>query len=234
MALQKKDFIEIDFTGKIKDGGVFDSTKKKELESSGIQGNPKPFVFSLGQKMFLEAIDEYLIGKEVGKKYTIELTPEKAFGKRDPKQLQMIPLKVFYQHQINPVPGASFNFDGKIAKILTVSGGRVMVDFNNPLAGKDIIYDIEVKRKVDDLNEQVKALNDFFFRREVEFEIEDKNLKMKVDDQIGQFAEMFKEQYKEILGLDLQIIKPLPKADKKEGAGKVEKKDSEEKGETKN
>src|SRR6056297_514428 len=110
---------------------------------------------ALTKKDFIEIIDEFLIGKEVGKNYTIELTPEKAFGKRDPKQLQMIPLKVFYQHQINPVPGASFNFDGKIAKVLTVSGGRVMVDFNNPLAGKDVVYDIEVKRKVDDLNEQI-------------------------------------------------------------------------------
>jgi len=43
-------------------------------------------------------------------------------------------------------------------------------------------------------------------------------LKIKVDDQIGQFAEMFKEQYKKILGMDLQIIKPLPKVNEKENS----------------
>lgn len=238
MALKKKDFIEIDFTGKIKEGGVFDSTKKTELDKSGIQGNPKPFVFSLGQKMFLEAIDEFLIGKESGK-YTIELTPEKAFGKRDPKQLQMVPLKVFYEHQINPVPGASFNFDGKIAKVLTVSGGRVMVDFNNPLAGKDVVYEIEIRRKVDDLNEKVDALNDFFFRKKLDFKIEGKKLKLKVDKEMEQFAELFKPQYKEILNLDLEVVKENSSEDskkseekkisKEEGLEKVEEKNNDKK-----
>jgi len=88
--------------------------------------------------MFLKGVDDFLIGKEIGK-YIIELSPEKAFGNRESKLVQMIPMKIFHQHKINPVPGTLFNFDNKVAKILTVSGGRVMVDFNNPLAGKDII-----------------------------------------------------------------------------------------------
>jgi FKBP-type peptidyl-prolyl cis-trans isomerase 2 len=216
MALQKKDFIEIDFTGKIKEGGVFDSTKKAELQKSGIQGSPKPFVFSLGQKMFLEAIDDYLIGKDVGK-YNIELTPKKAFGKRDPKQIQMIPIKTFYQHQINPIPGASFNFDGKIAKVLTVSGGRVLVDFNNPLAGKEVIYEIEVKRKIEDINEKIKALIDFFFRREIDFKVEDKKVILNVDKGMKQFAEMFKDKFKEILDMEMEAVEK----------GSSEKKESE-------
>lgn len=202
MVLKKKDFIEIEFTGRIKDGGVFDSTKKSELEKSGIKGNPKPFVFSLGEGMFLEALDNYLIGKEIGD-YTIELKPEEAFGKRDPKQLQMVPIKVFYEHQIRPIPGASFNFDGRVAKVLTVSGGRVMVDFNNPLAGKEVIYDIEIKKNIENLEDKVKSLNDFFFRKEVSFKIEDKKLIMELDKNMKKYFELFKEKYKEILGLEI-------------------------------
>lgn len=205
MVLNKKDFIEIDFTGKIKDGGVFDSTKKEELKKSGIQGNPKPFVYPLGEGMFLDALDNYIIGKEIGN-YSIELKPEEAFGKRDPKMLQMIPLKVFYEHQIRPIPGSSFNFDGKIAKVLTVSGGRVMVDFNNPLAGKEVVYDIEIKKKVEDLDSKVEALNDFFFRKSVDFKIEEKKLIINLDKNLKQYAEAFKEKYKEILDLDLEIV----------------------------
>ena len=46
-------------------------------------------------------------------------------------------MKIFIQQKINPIPGVMFNFDGRIAKVLTVSGGRVMIDFNNPIAGKN-------------------------------------------------------------------------------------------------
>jgi len=40
----------------------------------------------------------------------------------------MIPLKVFIEHKINPVPGAVLTFDNRLGKVLTVSGGRIMVD----------------------------------------------------------------------------------------------------------
>ena len=122
MALQKKDFIEIEFTGRIKDGEIFDSNIKEDLEKMNSKLEAKPFIFCLGEGMFLKGIDDFLIGKDIGK-YEVELTPEKAFGNRDSKLVQMMPMKVFIQHKINPVPGTVFNFDGRIAKILTVSGG---------------------------------------------------------------------------------------------------------------
>ena len=204
MTLQKKDFVEINFTGRTKDGEVFDSTIKEEFKKTGIKGNPKPFVFCLGEKMFLESIENFLLGKEIGK-YKIELKPEEAFGKRDPKKIQMIPVKIFNQHQIRPIAGASFNFDGQIAKILNVSGGRTLVDFNLPLAGKEVFYEIEVLRKIEDLNEKVKSLNEFFFRQEFEFILEGKKLKLKVPEKLQKFVEIFKDKYKEILGLDLEV-----------------------------
>jgi FKBP-type peptidyl-prolyl cis-trans isomerase 2 len=204
MELKKKDFIEIEFTGKIKGGDTFDSNIKKDLEKAKIKGNPKPLIFCLGEGMFLEGIDSFLIGKEKGE-YTIELSPEKAFGKRDAKLLQMIPMRIFHQHQINPIPGATFNFDGRLARIVTISGGRVMVDFNNPLAGKEVEYFVRILRKVDDKKEQVEALNDFFFRKNLDFEIKDKELILKVETPLKQLSEMFKEKYSEILGLDVKV-----------------------------
>ena len=175
MLIQKKDFIEVEFTGKEKDGRVFDSNVRKELEKINSNSPAKPFVFCLGEGMFLKAIEDFLIEKKIGK-YKIELTPEKAFGQRNSSLIQLIPMKVFKAQNIQPIPGAVFNFDGRPARILTVSGGRVMADFNNPLAGKTVVYDIDVKRKVDDLNEKVKALTDFFFRQELKFEIKDKKI----------------------------------------------------------
>jgi FKBP-type peptidyl-prolyl cis-trans isomerase SlyD len=204
MAFQKGDFVEIEFTGRIKDGDIFDSNVKDVLESSKVKGDPKPFVFSIGHRMFVKGVDEFLIGKDIGK-YNVELQPEDAFGKRDPKLIQMMPMKVFVKHRINPIPGAMFNFDGRLAKIMTVSGGRVMVDFNNPIAGKVVEYKINVKRKVEDKKEQIASLNDFFFRRELESQVEGDKLKMKVPKGMKAFIEMFKDKYKEILGLDIEV-----------------------------
>ncbi|MBT4376455.1 peptidylprolyl isomerase [archaeon] len=219
MALKKKDFIEIEFTAKTKDGMIFDSNVKADLEKAEIQGQAKPFTFSLGQGMFLEGVDEFLEGKEIGE-YDLELSPEKAFGKRDPKLIQMVPLKIFHAQQIRPVPGAVFNFDGKLAKVLSVSGGRILVDFNNPIAGKDVLYHVKILRKVDDVKEKVNALNDFFFRTEFKFEVKEKKLILELPEQMKVVAEMFKQKYKDILDLEVEakIVEP-----KVEGKKEVKK-----------
>ena len=72
MTLQKNDFIEIEFTGKIRGGGIFDSNIKKDIEQAGLKTQSKPFVFSVGQGMFLKGVDDFLIGKELNKTYKIE------------------------------------------------------------------------------------------------------------------------------------------------------------------
>ncbi|MFA5071511.1 MAG: peptidylprolyl isomerase [Candidatus Pacearchaeota archaeon] len=213
MTFQKKDFIEIEFTGKVKDGGIFDSNIKEDLEKLNPDAKPKPFVFCLGEGMFLKGVDEFLVGKEIGE-YNIELSPEKAFGQRVPSFVQMIPMKIFQSQNVRPYPGAVFNFDGRIAKILSVSGGRVTADFNHPLAGKDIIYEVKVLRKIENLDEKLKSFNDFIFRRELKFSVEGKKLIIEVEKELAKFVEMFKDKFKEIFDLDLEVkeISPSPNA----------------------
>jgi len=209
MEIKKHDFIEIDFTGKIKDGEVFDSTSKEELEKLH-QGHDhpieaKPLIFCLGHGMFLDALDDFLVGKETGKTYEVELPPEKSFGQRDSKLVQMIPIDIFKKQKINPIPGYSLNFDGRVGKILTVSGGRVMVDFNHSLSGKTVDYQIKVLRIVTDINEKIKALNDFFFRREFKSDVNDKKLVIYADKQMARIVPLFADKFKEILNLDLEV-----------------------------
>jgi FKBP-type peptidyl-prolyl cis-trans isomerase 2 len=208
MAIQKNDFIEIEFTGKNEEGKVFDSNiveGLKQIEGADIK-NAKPFIFSIGHDMFLKGIDNFLIGKEVGKNYIINLEAKDAFGPRDPKSIQLMPIKVFHAQKVNPIPGAMFNFDGKIAKVISVNGGRVMVDFNNPLAGKDITYEVKVVRKIDDIKEKVEAFSEFLFRKKMNIEVKDKKIILKVEEMLLQFAPMFKDKYKEVLGLDLEVV----------------------------
>jgi FKBP-type peptidyl-prolyl cis-trans isomerase SlyD len=204
MVLKKKDFIEIEFIGRLNDGEIFDSNVKEHLKKINSSAEPKPFIFCLGEGMFLKGIEDFLIGKEI-KEYKIELSPEKAFGKRESNLVKMIPLKIFIEQKINPIPGVTFNFDGKIAKILTVSGGRVMVDFNNPLAGKEVTYEIKILRKIEDINEKIKAFINFLFKKDLKFEIKEKNLIVEVEKSLSEFIKMFKDKFKELFELDLEV-----------------------------
>ena len=223
MTFKKNDFVEIDFTAKVKGGEVFDSNRKEDLKKTNLTLDPKPLVFSLGAGMFLKGVDDFLLGKNVGK-YEIELAPENAFGNRNSKLVQIIPMRIFMQQNTRPVQGMMFNFDGRIAKILSVSGGRVIADFNNPVAGKTVIYDINVKRKIEDISEKAKSFIDFLFRKELKFDINDKKITLNVEKNLVEFVKLFSDKFKEILDLDLEV-----KEEQK--AEKTEKKDKEEKGE---
>ncbi len=212
MSLQKKDFIEIEFTGRIKDGEVFDSNIKEEVEKLHLgHEHPieaKPLIFCLGEGMFLKAIDDFLIGKPepvAPTTYEISLSPENAFGKRETKLIQTIPLKIFIQNKLNPFPGAMFNFDGRIAKVLSVSGGRVMVDFNSPLAGKDVVYNIKVLRKINSLDEKVKSFIELLFKRNLKFEIKDKKIIIEAEKQAVDFVKLFAEKFKDLFDLELEV-----------------------------
>jgi len=220
MDLKEKDFIEIEFTGRVRNGEVFDSNVKEELEKMhgghNHEINAEPFIFCLGQNMFLKSIDEFLIGKpDKEAEYNIDLEPENAFGKRNTQLVQKIPLKVFHEKNVRPVPGTVLNFDGRAGKILTVSGGRVMVDFNHSLAGKPISYAIKILRKVTDQKEKIDAVNKFFFGKKLDFEVKDKNLTIKVEKQFVPLGNLFKDKYKEILDLDLEAKESETESEKK-------------------
>ena len=216
--LQEKDFIEIEFTGRIKDGEIFDSNIKEDLESAKLNIPAKPFIFCLGEGMFLKGVDEFLIGKKISQEnnqFEIELPPEKAFGNRNFKLIQIIPMRVFREQRVTPVPGQSFNFDGRLAKILSVSGGRVITDFNNPLAGKTVIYKVRVLRKIEDLNQKIDAFIEFLFKRKLKFEAKDKKIILHVEKPFVQFAELFKDKFKSVFNMELEV-KEISKAKKQE------------------
>jgi len=209
MAISKGDFIEIEFTGKIKDTGeVFDTTYKKIAEDAGLKIKEiKPFTFAVGHHMLPKGFDDDFEGKDVGKSYTLDLKPEKAFGKRDKSLIKMIPTKLFHEQKINPYRGLQLNLDGQIVRVLSSSGGRTMVDFNNPLAGKEIIYDYTITKEIKDDMEKVNALQDFLFRQRFDFEIKDKKVLFSVDEKMEPMIKMFSKKLQEILGLEVDVEK---------------------------
>ncbi len=84
--------------------------------------------------------------------------PEKGFGQRDPEKIKRVPIKQLYAKEINPVVGAQIEFQGKDAVVRSIGAGRVLLDFNPPLAGKTLIYDVTVTKKLESKEEKIGAL----------------------------------------------------------------------------
>ena len=59
---------------------------------------------------------------------------------------------------MNPFPGMRIQSEGANGKVLTVNGGRVKVDFNHELAGKDLVYDVEVCEIIEDNEDKIKSM----------------------------------------------------------------------------
>ncbi|MEM4230268.1 MAG: peptidylprolyl isomerase [Candidatus Pacearchaeota archaeon] len=202
--LKKNDFVEIEYIGKIKNGEVFDTNIEEEAKKLGLEIKTKPLIICLGQNMILPAIDNFIIGKQLGT-YTIELEPEKAFGKRSQELVKTFSLNAFKHQNIVPKPGMVFAFDNLIGKITSISGGRVVVDFNNPLAGKIVEYKITLKREIKDINEKIKALLFFYTKKEFEFDIKDKKLTVYASQTDSKLLKFFEKKFKEILDFDFEI-----------------------------
>jgi len=160
MAFKNGDFIELDYTGRKKDdNSIFDTTIKKVADDAGIHTHNKfeSVIIVLGKHQILPAIDSFLEGKEPGT-YNLDLEAQFGFGKKDAKLLRLVPLRLFKKENIQPFVGLEVNIDNQPGIVRTVSGARIIVDFNHPLAGQDIIYELTPKRQVTDDKEKVTAV----------------------------------------------------------------------------
>jgi FKBP-type peptidyl-prolyl cis-trans isomerase 2 len=165
--VEKGDVIRLRYTGRVKETGeIFDTTDEEVAKKAGIyreDGVYGPVPIAVGAGHVLRGLDEALEGLEVGKRYEIEVPPEKGFGKRDPRLVKTFTLGQFRRSGLVPFPGMPVEIETESGRkmkgrVLTVSGGRVRVDFNHPYAGKRLVYDVEIVEKIEDPIEKVKAM----------------------------------------------------------------------------
>jgi len=162
MALQKGDFILINYTAKVKETNeVFDTTfeetaKTAHLQKEGELYEPKLVV--VGEGWVLKSLDESFTGMEAGKEATVEIPPEKAFGPRDSEKVKRVHLRQLLEKGINPTVGMRIEFGGKNATIRSIGAGRVLLDFNPPLAGRTLVYDVTVTKKLETNEEKISGL----------------------------------------------------------------------------
>jgi FKBP-type peptidyl-prolyl cis-trans isomerase 2 len=174
--LKEGDFAKISYTGRSAvTGKVFDTTSAEKAKEAGIFEEGRkyaPLLVVIGKGHVVKGLEESLKEMGVGEQKSVEIPPENAFGNRDPNLVRILPLAEFKKREIDPFPGLLLDLDGMKGIVKSVSGGRVMVDLNHPLAGERVVYDVKVDEKLTEQNSKIQALLDSFNLKADSFKLE--------------------------------------------------------------
>ena len=131
------DLVRVHYTGKLEDGTEFDSSQGRD-----------PLEFQVGGGQIIPGLEKRVEGMEVGEKSTVTVPADEAYGPRDERQVQTVPRESLPK-DIDLKLGASLQAttqDGRQIPltVVEVDDMQVTVDANHPLAGHDLVFDVEL------------------------------------------------------------------------------------------
>jgi FKBP-type peptidyl-prolyl cis-trans isomerase 2 len=131
------DTVKMHYTGKLENGEVFDSSRERD-----------PLEFTIGSGKVMPGIEKGIIGMEIGDTRTIEIPPEDALGpRREDLVVEMkksdfpedMSFKIGQMMQMQRKDG-----DSLVVTIRDINGDNVTLDANHPLAGRTLVFDVEL------------------------------------------------------------------------------------------
>jgi len=173
LTIENEDFIRINYTGRLEDGTVFDTTDEEVAKEHGIYDENTrydSFVIIVGKGHVVEGLDEDIVGKEAGYRGTVEIPQELGYGEHKTELVKTYPTSKFTEP---PVKGMRAVVDGQQGMVVMTIGRRVRIDFNSPMAGKNLIFDYTIEEQIDDDLDKIKSLLQSYFRRDFDVEIDD-------------------------------------------------------------
>jgi len=147
MKVEKGDFVVFNYIGKFENGEIFDTTYENIAKEAGIYMEDRtygPLGANVGVGELIPGMDEALLGMEVGERKNITIPPEKGYGMPRDDLIINVPTSEFKKAGIEPIEGAYIMTDSGIAQITTIGEENVTLDFNHPLAGKTLVFEVEV------------------------------------------------------------------------------------------
>ena len=152
MAISDGDSVTIEYTGKLKDGTVFDTSKRDVAEDVGLaESQPEreygPLTVQVGDGRVIEGLEEALVGMEDGDEQTVTLPPEKAYGEPTDERVVEYEAENFREMLQGQEPTEGMHVQGQqgaIGEVVHVDDETVRVDFNHELAGETLEFDVEV------------------------------------------------------------------------------------------
>ena len=192
MAIDNGDFVRVNFTGKIKEtDDVFDTTYEEIAQEAGIFEENKTYKaipIVVGGNHLLPAIEEAIKGLDAGDTKHVEVESDNAFGPRDPKMIQLVPMKEFKKQGMTPYPGMKIQSEGS-----------------------DLIYDVEVTEIIDNPEDKIKSMIELHYSNpnvdieKTEIDIVDGVANIKLDE----MAKFDQQSYMDITFARFRIAKDI-------------------------
>lgn len=131
------DKVKVHYSGRLRSGETFDSSQGRE-----------PLEFTVGSGQVIKGFDEGVKGMQVGDKKTVEIAQDDAYGRTDEGAIFEFPLTQF-PADIQPQVGMQLMMNNGAGQsfpvvIKEVKEDAVVLDANHPLAGQDLVFDIEL------------------------------------------------------------------------------------------
>lgn len=140
--VKQGDTVKVLYKGTLEDGTVFDSSDKHGGE---------PLEFKVGSEQVIPGFENGVVGMKIGEKKTIKIPPEDAYGKKDPNNIQTIPIEKLPKDP-PPEEGMYLQLQQQhedhthtvVCEIVEVGDEEVKIDVNHPLAGQTLTFEVEI------------------------------------------------------------------------------------------
>lgn len=150
--MKEGELVLIRYTGR-SEGEIFDTTEEDVAEENDIDREDselKPVPVLIGKDYIIEGLEDKLLDMEVGEEVSVTVPSEKGYGERDSDNVETYPEKEFQKQGVDVHPGEELMIGNRRGKVVSKGSGRVRIDFNHPLAGQELDYDMEIVEKVED------------------------------------------------------------------------------------
>ncbi|MEX2570268.1 MAG: FKBP-type peptidyl-prolyl cis-trans isomerase [Gemmatimonadota bacterium] len=131
------DRVKVHFTGKLRDGTLVDSSRERE-----------PLEFTIGEREVMRGLEELVRGMKSGEVRSARIPPDQAHGKHRNDLLLAVERERFPSH-VDPYTGQQLRMKRnelpfKIVTVVATTGDMVLLDTNHPLAGKELLMEVEL------------------------------------------------------------------------------------------
>ncbi|MEF8825001.1 MAG: FKBP-type peptidyl-prolyl cis-trans isomerase [Halapricum sp.] len=153
------EFVEIEYTARIvEDGTVVDTTDPSVAADSGLEGvgTGGSTVVILGEEHVFGPVEEAITEMRPDERRTVQVEPADAFGEQDPMGRRSIPVDVLAGGSVEQ--NDRVTIDGRVGYVDSVDGGTATVDFNHPLAGTTLEYELRTVDRVTGMSDRTAGL----------------------------------------------------------------------------
>jgi len=149
MSVKETSKVQVHYTGKLESNEIFDTSVEATAKDNGIH-NPEreyaPLDVQVGEHQVIPGFEKALVGMTVGESKTVTIPPAEAYGEVDPERVAQVPDAQFKESNIPLTAGTMLQTSAGFAHIVSHDEEAEMVnlDFNHPLAGKTLIFELEL------------------------------------------------------------------------------------------